>query len=145
MKELKFQLSIWKYGVGFKEFNIHFSKNSAALTVTELVQMLKDVIRRMAGKPIDSPVLEMLSIKTLLVLGNATTDVAVYEKSKEDLKKEIELKVLQEQNDQALTGELDVFSIQQPPAAPDLRVGMRVDCLFNYADDEEDVDILMWS
>ena len=145
LKELKFQLSIWKYGVGFSEFNIHFSKNSSALTATELVQMLKDVIKRMAGKPISPPVLEMPSIKTLPVIGNATSDVAVFEKSKEDLKKDIELKALQQQNNQALTGELDVFSIQQPPTPPDLRVGMRVDCLFNYGDDEEASDVLMWS
>ena len=65
----------------------------------------------MVGKPIHPPVLKIPSIKTLPVLGNATSDVAIYEKSKEDLKKEIEIKVLQEQNNQALTGELDVFSI----------------------------------
>ena len=42
--------------------------------------------------------LEMQSIKELLVLGNATSDVTVYEKSNEDLKKETEDKILQEQN-----------------------------------------------
>ena len=44
----------------------------------------------MAGKSIYSLVLEMPSIKTLLVLGNTTSNVAVYKKSKEDSKKEIE-------------------------------------------------------
>ena len=97
----------------------------------------------MTGEPIHPPVLEMLSIKTLPALGNATPNIAAYEKSKEDLKKEIEIKVLQEQNNQVLTSKLDVSSIQQLPTAPDLRVRMQVDCLFHYRDDEEDADILM--
>ena len=99
----------------------------------------------MVGKPIHPPALEILSIKTLLAHDNATFNISVYEKSKEDSKKEIELKVLQEQNNQTLTSKLNVFSIQQPPTAPDLRVRMQVDCLVNCAEDEEDADVSMWS
>ena len=48
------------------------------------------------GKAACPLVLEMLSIEELLVLSNAMSDVAIYENSKEDLKKEIEDKTLQE-------------------------------------------------
>jgi len=52
LKEVKFQLSIWNYGVWFNEFNIYYSKNGKTRTVVELVWTLKDVIRAMVGKRI---------------------------------------------------------------------------------------------
>ena len=73
---------MYKYSATFNEFNIHFSKNSLALTLTELAQMLKNAIRSIVGKPMYPPVLEIPSIKELLVLGNLTSDV-----HEEDLKK----------------------------------------------------------
>ena len=60
--------------------------------------MLKNIIRQMTGKFIHPLVLKMLSIMTLLVVNNAASDIAIYEKWKEDLKKEIELKALEEQS-----------------------------------------------
>ena len=44
--------------------------------------MLKNAIRSIVGKPMYPPVLEIPSIKELLVLGNLTSDV-----HEEDLKK----------------------------------------------------------
>ena len=94
IKELKYQLGMKKYITYFNEFNIHFSKNSSSLTITVLVQMLENIIKSIASKPAYPLVLEMLSMKELSVLSNAISNIAVYEKSIEDFKKEIKEKIL---------------------------------------------------
>ena len=41
MKDVKFQLNIWKLGERFNEFNVCYSKRGKVIIVEDLAQMLK--------------------------------------------------------------------------------------------------------
>ena len=86
--------------------------------------MLKDAIRNMARKPIHLPNLLILSIKELPTIGNVTANVAICNKSKQDLKKEIEEKNIQERNTNTTIYECNIYSIKQPPTAFNFQVGI---------------------
>ena len=93
LKEVKFQLSIWKYGVWFSEFNIYYSKNSKARTVEELVQILKDIIRSIIGKCIASPEVAMLICKNLSIIGQLTADIIEIDTKHKELKRRSKIKL----------------------------------------------------
>ena len=89
LKEVKFQLSIWKYRVWFNEFNLYYSKNSKGRTVEELVQILNDIIRSITGKCIASPEVAMPIRKNLSIIGQLTVDIIEIDTKYKELKKEV--------------------------------------------------------
>lgn len=61
------------------------------------------------------------------------------------MKEDMANQALERRRQQELSGDADNFPNLQPAAAPEPSIGMQIDMLFNYADDEDDSDILMWS
>ena len=60
------------------------------------------------------------------------------------MKAKLEEKAVEVQREQELSGQRDTYQYMQPIPAPHLEVGMRLDILCNYHDDELESDTLIW-
>jgi len=145
LKELKFQLNIRVKGFGFNSFPVSFSSGGKAKTVDELSTLLKDVIQAMQRTTLEWPEIELPERKSLPVVGTLTPNVVAYDARQRARKEELTNQAIERRQQQELSGDTDNFANLQPATAPEPQVGMRIDMLFNYADDNDDSDILMWS
>ena len=99
----------------------------------------------MQGTLFDWPELELPERKVLPIVGTLTADVVKYDSRQRLMKEEMTNQALERRMQQELSGDTDNFANLQPATAPEPSIGMRIDMLFNYADDENDSDVLMWS
>ena len=145
LKELKFQLNIHVKSFGFNNFPVSFSSGDKSKTVDELSTLLKDVIRAMQGTTFEWPEIELPKRKSLPIVGTLAPNVVACNARQRARKEELTNQAIERRQQQELSGDTDNFANLQPATAPDPQVGMRIDMLFNYADDNDDSDILMWS
>lgn len=145
MKELKFQINIRVKGFGFNKFPCSFSSGGKQKSVEELTALLKNITREMQGTLFEWPELELPERKVLPIVGALAPDAVQYDSRQRSMKEDITNQALERRYQQELSGDTDNFANLQPAAAPEPSIGMRIDMLFNYADDEDDSDILMWS
>ena len=61
------------------------------------------------------------------------------------LKNELEERADARRSNQEISGKWHKFSTFQSPISHELKVGIRIDILFNYYDNDQDDDIKMWS
>ena len=97
----------------------------------------------MIGGPITPLELSMPTLKSLLFF-QVTVDTSAIDNKEEELMKEIEDKDVTKCQDQEQSVECDNIFMKQPPTASELRVGTHIYYLFNYADDRNEEDLLMW-
>ena len=61
------------------------------------------------------------------------------------MKEELTNQSIEKKRQEQLSRTRDNFSNLQPATAPDPRIGLRIDMLCNYADEDDESDLLMWS
>ena len=145
IKELKNQINIYTKGLGFNDYPIRYSQNGVQKTVQELATTLKDIIRLMRRRSLEPPSLSLPMRKSLPIVGQLTKDVLDIDTKHNELRQEIETNANQHRNENISNGTQDNFRNLQPATAPELRPGLRIDMLFNYADSDTEDEILMWS
>ena len=79
------------------------------------------------------------------IIATLSTDVIDIDNRYEDLKEELEQKADIRRWDQELSVVCDNFANLQSLISPEIKVGLRIDVLFNYCDNEIYNDILIWS
>ena len=107
--------------------------------------MLKKVIRAMTGRQISKPEIIIPARKSLPIIVNLTKDVLHIDNRYNSLKEELDQRENDRRCEQERSGVSDRLSHVQSPIAPILKVGLRIDMLFNHGKNENDENILMWS
>ena len=90
LKAIKFQINICVKGFKFDDFPVPHSNNGKAKTVEDLTQSLKNIIRAIAGRQMQSPEIIILSRNNLPVIGTSTQDAIKIDPKQEKLKEELE-------------------------------------------------------
>ena len=99
----------------------------------------------MSGRKINKPKIIIPHRKNLPIIGTLTKDVITIDSNHVALKNEIEERADARRNNQEISGECDKFYNLQSLITPELKVGLRIDMIFNYCDNEQDNDVKMRS
>ena len=75
--------------------------------------------------------------KALHAIGNFSADVVFHDVKQVALKQELEIKALDKRRDQEMSGIADNLANFQPATAPEPYIGMRIDVLLNYVDEND--------
>ena len=103
-----------------------------------LIYIIKDGEEK--GRPIEKPDIAIAQRKSLPTLGNLTVEVRA--KEEEDIEeKENQQRVAAELRENLISeGKRDEMKLHQPKFAPDLEVGMEIQCAFRCSEEEIEND-----